>query len=143
MEKNGIKKLVLGAALVLGTSLFFIGCKSSNDSDNNPSGSIDPVVGTFKGTIEDGENPDIKYYNAVVIVSKVDDSRVKVTPKSGEAYSGYTTKTIKVANPVGASVVGSDEQGSVAYLIDTKSLNVSTEKNSAQDKTYIFNGSKQ
>jgi len=143
MEKNGIKKLVLGAALVLGTGLFFIGCKSSNDSDNNPSGSIDPVVGTFKGTIEDGENPDIKYYNAVVIVSKVDDSRVKVTPKSGEAYSGYTTKTIKVANPVGASVVGSDEQGSVAYLIDTKSLNVSTEKNSAQDKTYIFNGSKQ
>ncbi|HFK5587073.1 TPA: hypothetical protein ACGZ92_003296 [Elizabethkingia anophelis] len=143
MEKNGIKKLMLGVALVLGTAIFFIGCKRSNDSDNNPSGSIDPVVGTFKGTLEDGENPDIKYYNAVVTVSKVDDSRVKVTPKSGEAYSGYTTKTIKVANPVGASVVGGDEQGSISYLIDTKSLNVSTEKNSTQDKTYIFNGSKQ
>ncbi|WP_278554503.1 hypothetical protein [Elizabethkingia bruuniana] len=143
MKKNGMKKLMLGAALVLSTGIFFIGCKSSNDSDNNPSGSIDPVVGTFKGTIEDGENADIKYYNAVVIVSKVDDSRVKVTPKSGEVYSGYTAKTIKVANPVGASVVGVDEQGSVSYLIDTKSLNVGTEKNSAQDKIYIFNGSKQ
>lgn len=143
MKKKGMKKLMLGAALVLSTGIFFIGCKSSNDSDNNPSDSIDPVVGTFKGTIEDGENADIKYYNAVVIVSKVDDSRVKVTPKSGEAYSGYTAKTIKVANPVGASVVGVDEQGSVSYLIDTKSLNVGTEKNSAQDKIYIFNGSKQ
>lgn len=49
----------------------------------------------------------------------------------------------KVTNPVGASVVGLDEQGSVSYLIDTKSLNVGTEKNSAQDKIYIFNGSKQ
>ncbi|MCL1672446.1 MAG: hypothetical protein LBE39_18525 [Flavobacteriaceae bacterium] len=143
MKKNGMKKLMLGAVLVLSTGMFFIGCKSSNDSDNNPSGSIDPVVGTFKGTIEDGENPDIKYYNAFIIVSKVDDSRVKVTSKSGEAYSGYTTKTIKVANPVGASVVGGDEQGDVSYLIDTKSLTVSTKKNSAQDKTYIFNGSKQ
>lgn len=138
-----MKKLMLGAVLVLSTGMFFIGCKSSNDSDNNPSGSIDPVVGTFKGTIEDGENPDIKYYNAFIIVSKVDDSRVKVTSKSGEAYSGYTSKTIKVANPVGASVVGGDEQGDVSYLIDTKSLTVSTKKNSAQDKTYIFNGSKQ
>lgn len=143
MKKNGMKKLMLGAVLVLSTGMFFIGCKSSNDSDNNPSGSIDPVVGTFKGTIEDGENPDIKYYNAFIIVSKVDDSRIKVTSKSGEAYSGYTTKTIKVANPVGASVVGGDEQGDVSYLIDTKSLTVSTKKNSAQDKTYIFNGSKQ
>ncbi|WP_454060580.1 hypothetical protein [Elizabethkingia ursingii] len=143
MKKNGMKKLMLGAVLVLSTGMFFIGCKSSNDSDNNPSGSIDPVVGTFKGTIEDGENPDIKYYNAFIIVSKVDDSRVKVTAKSGEAYSGYTSKTIKVANPVGASVVGGDEQGDVSYLIDTKSLTVSTKKNSAQDKTYIFNGSKQ
>ncbi|MCL1665246.1 hypothetical protein M2T78_13335 [Elizabethkingia ursingii] len=143
MKKNGMKKLMLGAVLVLSTGMFFIGCKSSNDSDNNPSGSIDPVVGTFKGTIEDGENPDIKYYNAFIIVSKVDDSRVKVTSKSGEAYSGYTTKTIKVANPVGASIVGGDEQGDVSYLIDTKSLTVSTKKNSAQDKTYIFNGSKQ
>lgn len=138
-----MKKLMLGAVLVLSTGMFFIGCKSSNDSDNNPSGSIDPVVGTFKGTIEDGENPDIKYYNAFITVSKVDDSRIKVTSKSGEAYSGYTTKTIKVANPVGASVVGGDEQGDVSYLIDTKSLTVSTKKNSAQDKTYIFNGSKQ
>jgi len=143
MKKNGMKKLMLGAVLVLSTGMFFIGCKSSNDSDNNPSGSIDPVVGTFKGTIEDGENPDIKYYNAFIIISKVDDSRVKVTSKSGETYSGYTTKTIKVANPVGASVVGGDEQGDVSYLIDTKSLTVSTKKNSAQDKTYIFNGSKQ
>ncbi|KUY31655.1 hypothetical protein [Elizabethkingia ursingii] len=143
MKKNGMKKLMLGAVLVLSTGMFFIGCKSSNDSDNNPSGSIDPVVGTFKGTIEDGENPDIKYYNAFIIVSKVDDSRIKVTSKSGEAYSGYTTKTIKVANPVGASVVGGDEQGDLSYLIDTKSLTVSTKKNSAQDKTYIFNGSKQ
>ncbi|HFK5569022.1 TPA: hypothetical protein ACG0AO_000811 [Elizabethkingia meningoseptica] len=140
MKKNGIKKFILGLALVLSTGAFLTNCKSSNDDPGDPSGSIDPVVGTFKGTIEDG---DLKYYNAIITITKVDNSRVKVAPKSGEAYSGYSVKTITVSNPVGASVVGENEQGSVAYLIDTKSVTVSTKKVSQQDNTYLFNGSKQ
>ncbi|AQX05671.1 hypothetical protein KRE40_00525 [Elizabethkingia meningoseptica] len=140
MKKNGIKKFILGLALVLSTGAFLTNCKSSNDDPGDPSGSIDPVVGTFKGTIEDG---DLKYYNAIITITKVDNSRVKVAPKSGEAYSGYSAKTIKVTNPVGPSIVGDDEQGSIAYLIDTKSITVSTKKITPQDNEYLFTGSKQ
>ncbi|PUB34431.1 hypothetical protein C8J95_10295 [Elizabethkingia sp. YR214] len=140
MRNKNLKQRILGAVVILAIGVGFTGCKSSNDSDNNPGGSIDPIIGTFKGTLEDGE---LKYYNAIISVTKVDDSSVRIAPKSGEAYSAYTAKTIKVSNPVGASVVGSNEQGSVAYLIDTKAINVKTEQTSPQEKVYLFNGSKQ
>ncbi|HFK5553433.1 TPA: hypothetical protein ACGZ9Q_001486 [Elizabethkingia anophelis] len=140
MKNKNLKRLILGTIAILTIGAGFTGCKSNNDSDNNPGGSIDPIVGTFKGTLEDGE---LKYYNAIISVAKIDDSSVKITPKSGEAYSAYTAKIIKVSNPVGASVVGSNEQGSVAYLIDTKSINIKTEQTSPQEKVYLFNGSKQ
>lgn len=130
------------STLALTLCLVFISLLSvrcSKDKDNNIH-NIDALIGSFKGTINTGDE---QYFDAVITITKVSDGQVKVAPKSGEAYSDLTAKSIKVTNPVGVTIVGGDEQGSISYIVDTKALTLSTNKTAATDKDYLFTGSKQ
>lgn len=143
MKVNGIKKLMSGFIVMVIMGSLFFSCKNNDDNDEPTpiSGqSIDPVVGTFKGTIRIATQD---YYNAIVVVSKVDATHIKVQPKSGEAYSVATPKVLSAVNPVGVGVGGNDPEGSVNYLISTKALQISTKKTAATDVEFYYEGTKQ
>lgn len=142
MKVNGIQKLVSSFIVMVMVGGLFFSCKSSDDNDDPTpiSQSIDPVVGTFKGTIRIATQD---YYNAIVVVSKVDASHIKVQPKSGEAYSAATPKVLTAVNPVGVGVGGDDPEGSLNYLISTKALQISTKKTAATDLEFYYEGTKQ
>lgn len=143
MKVNGIQKLMSGFMVMVIVGSLFFSCKSSDDNDQpTPASgqSIDPIVGTFKGTIRIATQD---YYNAIVVVSKVDASHIKVQPKSGEVYSGATPKVLTAQNPVGVGVGGNDPEGSVNYLISTKALQISTKKTAASDVEFYYEGTKQ
>ncbi|MEY8760260.1 hypothetical protein [Chryseobacterium tongliaoense] len=137
-----IHKWMYKLFLILFIGAVFVSCNNDDDDNSNPAAdnSINAVTGTFKGTLNIGGQD---YYNAIVTVTKVDNSHVKVQAKSGEAYSSVTTKTLSAVNPVGVSIVGSDSEGSISYLMSTKALTVSTQKTSATDIIYLFQGTQQ
>ncbi len=142
MKVNSIQRLISSVVVIMVGSIFF-SCKSSSDNDDPApitNQSIDPVVGTFKGTIRIATQD---YYNAIVVVSKVDGSHIKVQPKSGEAYSIATPKVLTAVNPVGVGVGGDDPEGSVNYLVSTKALQISTKKTAATDVEFYYEGTKQ
>ncbi|MDR6486790.1 hypothetical protein J2799_001275 [Chryseobacterium vietnamense] len=141
MKVIGISKLRSRFFLMLALGSIFFSCKNSDDDDSAPnSHGIEVATGVFKGTMKiQGQD----YYNAIVNVSKTDDAHVKVQPKSGEAYSVATSKTINVTNTAGISVSGNDSQGSVNYMISSKSLQISTQKTSENDVAFYFEGEKQ
>ena len=137
-----LRQMMSGSFLILLAGIFFISCKSNDGDDSNPmtGNSIDVVIGTFKGTMNVGGQD---YFNAVITVSKVDDSHVKVQAKSNEAYSFVTTKTLTAVNTAGVGVIGNNAEGSIDYLMATKAIMVSTKKTSETDKIYLFQGTKQ
>jgi hypothetical protein len=141
MRAMRIQKWMYRFFLILFVGVFLTSCKNDDDEDSNPgTGNIDVVVGTFKGTLNVAGQD---YFNAIVMVSKVDDSHVKVQAKTNEAYSFVTTKTLSAVNTQGVGVVGSSNDGSISYLISTKALTVSTQKTSETDKIYLFQGTQQ
>lgn len=142
MEKSRFRRLISSFIVMILVGSLFLNCKSNDDNDDpTPSAqSIDPVVGTFKGTIRIATQD---YYNAIVVVSKVDASHIKVQPKSGEVYSVATPKVLTAQNPVGVGVGGNDPEGSVNYLISTKALQISTKKTAATDVEFYYEGIKQ
>ncbi|MBT2619415.1 MULTISPECIES: hypothetical protein [Chryseobacterium] len=142
MRAMRIQNWVYRFFLILFVGVFFISCKNDDGEDSNPmtDHSIDVVLGTFKGTLNSGGQD---YFNAIVMVSKVDDSHVKVQAKTNESYSFVTTKTLTAVNTQGVGVVGNNNEGSIDYLISTKALMVSTQKTSETDKIYLFQGTKQ
>ncbi|WP_313091495.1 hypothetical protein [Chryseobacterium flavum] len=141
MKVIGISKLMSSFFLMLVVGNIFFSCKNSDDDDPAPAQhGIDIATGTFKGTMKiEG----VDYYNAIVNVSKIDDSHVKVQPKGGEAYSVATPKTINVSNSAGVGVSGSDSQGNFNYMISTKSLQIYTQKTAESDVRFYFEGEKQ
>jgi hypothetical protein len=143
MKVNGIQRLISIFTVMIIIGSFSLSCKSSDDNDDPTpvtGQSIDPVLGTFKGTIRVATQD---YYNAIVVVTKVDASHIKVQPKSGEAYSIATPKVLTAQNPVGVGVGGNDPEGSVNYLISTKALQISTKKTAATDVEFYYEGTKQ
>lgn len=143
MNVHRIQRLISHFIVIVLMGSLFLSCKSSDDNDDpTPTSgqSIDPVLGTFKGTIRIATQD---YYNAIVVVTKVDASHIKVQPKSGEVYSVATDKVLSAVNPVGVGVVGNDPEGSVNYLISTKALQISTKKTAATDVEFYYEGTKQ
>lgn len=125
--------------LVLMVALFsFIGC--SKDKDNNPrpdNGSIDVAVGTYKGTYRIGT---VNHFNAVLIVSKVDNKRLKFEAKSGEPYSSVAPRTIQAKADVPGFVDGDDAQGQFGYKVAEKKLTLVV---NTLEIPYSFEGEKQ
>lgn len=143
MNVHRMQRLISSFIVIVLMGSLFLSCKSSDDNDDpTPTSgqSIDPVLGTFKGTIRIATQD---YYNAIVVVTKVDASHIKVQPKSGEVYSVATAKVLSAVNPVGVGVVGNDPEGSVNYLISTKALQISTKKTAATDVEFYYEGTKQ
>ncbi|MCY1492584.1 hypothetical protein D9M68_263910 [compost metagenome] len=67
-----------------------------------------------------------------------------MTPKSGEAYSNLTPKTIKVYNLGGDILVDGDAPaGTFAYRASSKALLALTKQQAATDITFTFSGTKQ
>ena len=151
MKKTILKKVTLIlSAFVL--SLGLVNCSSNDDGSNYEQpgpGSIDVAVGTFKGKIISYKQlPNTTqgtFYDAVIIISKVDDQHLKISTKSGEAYSTLTEKIMKVSNDYDnmvRSVIG-EINGDFWYTHDTKTLTFYTNDTNEEDYDYSFEGVKQ
>lgn len=138
--------ILVGLTLSLG----IIGCSSNDDNyDQSGPGTIDVAIGTYKGKISSYRSlPDTNennFYNAELTVSKVDNQHVKITVKSGEAYSILTEKIMKVSNDYDnmvRSVIG-EINGDFWYVHDTKTLTLYTNQTTETDYDYSFEGVKQ
>ena len=144
MKTAKFKISILNVLIVFFTSAFFIGCSKDDDGGPNDTG-IDVATGTFKGTLEINTGAGSTHYNAIITVSKVSNNQVKITAKSGEAYSQVTAKTIQVSTSgiEGEGVHGDDPQGYFMYEIANKRLKVLTKETANTDIAYEFEGAKQ
>lgn len=148
MKKVNLKVSVASMLLLLVAGLVFTGCgKDSTPPVPGTGGSIDAAIGTFKGklTIYPPTGGSTDYFDAVVNVTKVSNEQLKVSAKSGEAYSIASSKTFTVNNMGGQAIThktGSIE-GHFIYKLDLKSLMVVTEQQAAEEVVFSFEGTKQ
>lgn len=136
MKRNGL-------LAVLFFALVSVGISSCSKDDKGPEGgSIDAAIGTYVGTIDviGGK----KYYEAVIIVSKVDKDHLKVEAKADQPYSNITTKTLQVSANGNMSVQASaDPNGLLIYTMAEKNLKIVTKDTKEDDVIYSFDGKKQ
>ncbi|WP_322970688.1 hypothetical protein [Faecalibacter sp. LW9] len=145
--------LALASVLTLGT----LTTSCSNDDDNGyeqpAQGTIDAAVGTYKGKLySPSYNPgdQNEWFDAIVIVTKEGDNKLKVAPKPNESYSFVTPKTFTVETCACfgentqdvVSLTGSLE-GIFHYYGSNKNISVSTDEQSATDVHFRFDGVKQ
>lgn len=150
---NKIASLAIGTVVTFGA--LSISCSSTdNDGYVQPAqGSIDVAVGSYKGKLKTQSNgPEDKYewFDAVVIVTKEGNNRLKISAKSGEEYSFVTSKTFTVET--GAffgqntqdivSLTGSLE-GIFHYYGSNKNIRVVTIEQTETDIYFEFEGVKQ
>lgn len=127
---------------VLFFALVSVAISSCSKDDDGPSGGIDAAVGTYIGTID--LIGDQKFFNAIVVVSKVDNEHIKIAAKSGEDYSMVTAKTVKVTNNSGYSIqTVNDPNGTFLYVINDKTVTLLTTETQEGDIVFKFDGTKQ
>lgn len=140
MKKSILKTAGIVAFALLGMT----SCSSDDSNGGNGNRSIDAAVGTFKGTFEPVGSEGPTHFNATLIVTKVSNTELRVAPKTGEAYSNYTPKTIKVYNDTqGILNDGATPEGSFIYALSSKTLDVLTKEQAETDITFRFTGTKQ
>lgn len=142
---------MLAICALIGTATITTSC--SSDDDNNvelQTGNLDAMVGSFKGKITAYQalpgTAEREFFNATIVVTKVGNDKIKVTAKTGEAYSSITEKTIAVMVLPGSKNIASatgDVNGTFVFNGETKSLNLITNKQAAADITFTFEGNKQ
>lgn len=138
MKRNSFLAVMFFAC----ASLIFASC--SKDDDGPSGGSIDAAVGTYLGTIDMLDAKGTKHYDAVIIVSKVDNSHLKVEAKAGQPYSNITAKTLQVSANGNISVqANADPNGILIYTTAEKNLKIVTKDTKADDVIYSFEGKKQ
>lgn len=148
MKKVNTKIAFLGILSVLTFGTIATSCSKNDDNggyEQPTKGTIDAAVGTYKGKLRSSHLDQYEYFDAVVIVTKVDDQHLKVTPKSGEAYSSVTPKTFKVEGGYNndiQSVYGILE-GYLWYTADVKTLEMATNQQAETDINFLFDGVKQ
>ncbi len=139
--KRSIQTGLKGKLMALALLGIVVACSKDNDGSPKPSNDIQAAVGTFKGKIRVAEQD---YFNAVVIVSKEGDDKLKVAAKTGEAYSAVTPKVFKVQNISNIHISSSvNPSGSLTYTMDSKAVHISTNKEAATDVEFYFQGTKQ
>jgi len=126
------KTFVLMIALIT-----FVGCSKDDDTPNQGTGSIDVAVGKYKGILSIGRTD---HTNAVFIVTKVDNKRLKFEAKSGEPYSSVVSRTIQAKADVPGLVDGDDAQGVFTYQVADKKLSLVVNE---LEIPYTFVGEKQ
>lgn len=142
------------ALLTLGT--LTTSCSNSDDNEGfeQPAqGTIDAAVGTYKGRLYTSpSNPgDVhEWFDAVVIVTKEGDNKLKVVPKSGEPYSYVTPKTFTVEtgaffgeNTQDIVSLSGSLEGIFHYYGSNQNIYVSTDEQSTSDVYFDFEGAKQ
>lgn len=137
MKKTNFKVRFCNALVLMVALITFVGCSKDDDNPNQGTGSIDVATGTFKGTVSVGTT---NYLNAVLIVTKVDNNRLKFQPKSGEPYSNVEAKIIQAKADVPGLVDGDDAQGVFSYKITEKKLSLIS---TLAETPYTFEGEKQ
>lgn len=147
MRKVNAKIALLAFASVLTLGTLTTSCsKDDKDGHEQPKkGTIDDAVGTYKGKLRASDLDQYEYFDAVVIVTKVDDQHLRVAPKSGEAYSSVTPKTFKVDHSFGGNIqsVSGILEGYFWYTSDVKTLEMATRQQAQTDVIYLFDGVKQ
>ena len=136
-KKGLVFRLAIAAITILS------GCSKNNDqpSANTDEAAAARVVGTYKGTLNDFTK---EYYNATIIITKESGSKVKIAPKSGEAYSHVTTKIVTVQAILGIDdCAAQDPQGNLSYTAAQKTLKFLSKSTSAGDVIFSFEGTKQ
>lgn len=147
--KNFKKKLTfVGILSLLSIGTITTSCSSSDDNTNYEqptSGTIDAAVGTYKGKLRSSLLEQYEYFDAVVIVTKVDNQHLKVEAKSGEAYSSVTSKTFKVENSYNNNInnVNGILEGYFWYTAEVKTLELGTNQQAEGEINFLFDGLKQ
>lgn len=147
--KNFKKKLAfVGILSLLSIGTITTSCSSSDDNTNyeQPTpGTIDAAVGTYKGKLRSSYLDQYEYFDAVVIVTKVDNQHLKVEAKSGEAYSSVTPKTFKVESGFNNDInsVNGIIEGYFWYTAEVKTLELSTNQQAETEINFLFDGVKQ
>lgn len=143
--------LALASVLTLGTLTTSCSKDDDNGSEQPAQGTIDAAVGTYKGKLRTVETYGVyEWYDAIFIVTKEGSNKLKVTAKSGEEYSYVTPKTFTVETCACfgentqdiVSLTGSVE-GIFHYYGSNKNIGVTTNKQSATEVQYNFDGVKQ
>ncbi len=148
-EKKSVRLWLPITCVALVGALMFSGCSKDNGSNPSTKGKIDDAVGTYKGTLslisEYGE-----FYDAIIIVTKEGNDQLKVTAKSGEAYSGVTSKTFQVEvgdffnqEPIDIVSLSGVTAGLFHYDGKAKTALVNTSKQGPTEINFRFEGDKQ
>lgn len=154
MKKVNTKIAFLGilAALTFGTVA--TSCSSDDDDYDQPAqGSIDVAVGTYKGklyTPRSYSGDKYEWFDAIVIVTKEGNDKLKIAAKEGEEYSFVTPKTFTVetgaffgANTQDIVSLSGSLEGSFHYYGSNKNISVLTKEQSETDIYFTFDGVKQ
>lgn len=132
--------------LVLCCSISLFSCKKDKgDSSAQPSGTTsaaDILAGTYSGklTLYPGGTD---YFDAVIIVTKEGDKKVRIAAKTGTDYAHMTPKSFTlrmIGNDVASEV--SAPEGQLSYNSTNKAIILVTEDQSETDVTATFNGTK-
>ena len=155
MKKVSVKMTILAFVSVFSMGLVTSSCSKDDDngSEQPVQGTIDAAVGTYKGKLYTSpSNPDDVYewYDAIVIVTKEGSNKLKVTAKSGEEYSYVTPKTFTVEtgaffgeNTQDIATLSGSVEGFFHYYGSNKNISVTTNKQSATEIEFNFDGVKQ
>lgn len=146
-----MKKITTKIAFLSLVSVLMVGTMTTSCSnDDKPGeeqtkGTIDAAVGTYKGKLRSVDLDQYEHFDAIIMVTKVDNQHLKVEAKSGETYSAVTAKIFKVVNSDNGDVNNAFGilEGHFWYTADVKNLEMGTERQSATDINYIFEGVKQ
>lgn len=149
-----MKKVHKKTALVALATILTLGTitTSCSKDDNSPKAeeqpiktNIDAAIGTYKGKLSSNDLDQYKHFDAVVIVSKVDDQHLKITPKSGEPYSSVTPKIFKVEVGYKGNIqsINGALEGYFWYTDELKTVEMGTVQQAQTDIPFLFDGLKQ
>lgn len=152
MRKINVKLSMLAICAMVAVGGLTTSCsKDKNETEQAGKGDLNAMVGNYKGKVQVyqdlvGSGAQHEFFDAIVTVSKVGNNKIKISAKSGEAYSSITEKTIDAVTMPGSKNIASatgDVNGIFLFNGDTKSLNVVTQKQAATDIMFSFEGVKQ
>lgn len=152
MKKINLKLSLLAICAMVTLGAITTSCSKDKDgTEQLAKGNVDAMVGSYKGKVTvfqelPGSGAKRDFFDAIITVSKVGNDKVKLTAKSGEAYSSITEKTMNVMLIPGSKNVMAatgDVNGTFIFNAEIKSLTALTQKQAESDVMFAFEGVKQ